>query len=625
MRIGADSGGTFTDVVGADGRILKIPSTPDDPGRAVREGATALADGPDGRGSGAPELLAHGTTVATNALLERRGARVVLVTTAGFADVIEIARQHRPSLYDPWADRPAPLVARADRLEVRERLAADGTVVEAYVPGTAPTPRPGTGAVAVCLLHADLDPAHEAAVAAELAAAGWDVSASHRVSPEFREYERTVTTVVNAFLRPVCRPYLEGLAGAAAEVAVMTSAGGLVDLSEAADRPVALLLSGPAAGARAAAAVASACGFPDAVSFDMGGTSTDVCLVLDGAPAGAAQQDVAGFPVRMPSLDVHTIGAGGGSIARLDAGGALVVGPESAGAVPGPACYGRGGTLPTVTDADLVAGRIPADAPFPGLGVLDRDAAEAALASAGVDAEGVIAVVTAGMEQAVRKVSVERGVDPSGLALVAFGGAGPLHACDLADAVGIPVVVVPAAAGVLSAVGLLTSPRRRELVRSRPRPGDHTGLEELRRDLASEVRAVMVDSGVDPASVDVDTLLDCRYAGQSHELTVPDVSGFGAEHRRRNGDERPGDPVEVVAVRAVATAPAPCTVEEVLAGWEGRWDGPVDGPRVVVRDDCTIWVPPGWRGEPGTLGALVLRRVGAAAAGNGARADGVAS
>jgi N-methylhydantoinase A/oxoprolinase/acetone carboxylase beta subunit len=351
------------------------------------------------------------------------------------------------------------------------------------------------------------------------------------------------------------------------------------------------------------------------VSFDMGGTSTDVCLVLDGAPASAAQHDVAGLPVRMPSLDVHTIGAGGGSIARLDPGGALVVGPESAGAVPGPACYGRGGTAPTVTDADLVAGRIPDDAPFPGLGRLDRDAAEAALAAAGVDADGVIAVVTAGMEQAVRTVSVERGVDPSGLALVAFGGAGPLHACDLADAVGIPVVVVPAAAGVLSAVGLLTSPRRRELVRSRPRPGDHTDLDEVRRDLAEEARAAMASGGVDPVAVEVRTLVDCRYAGQSHELTVPEVADFGAEHRRRNGDERPGDPVEVVAVRAVATAPAPCRIEEVLAGWEGRWGGPVDGPRVVVRDDCTIWVPSGWRGEPGPLGSLVLRRTAPVAGG----------
>ncbi len=253
MRIGADSGGTFTDVVGTDGRILKVASTPEDPGSAVRGGMAALA--PDGA-----RLLAHGTTVATNALLERRVGRVALVATAGFADVIEIARQDRPSLYDPWSDRPAPLVARPDRLEVDERIAADGRVVVAYRAGSVPRPADGVDAVAVCLLHADVQPAHEAAVAADLEAAGWDVSASHRVSPEFREFERMATTVLNAALRPVCRPYLAGLSDAADDVVVMTSGGGLVDLDTAGDLPAALLLSGPAAGVRAAAAVAAACG-----------------------------------------------------------------------------------------------------------------------------------------------------------------------------------------------------------------------------------------------------------------------------------------------------------------------------------------------------------------------------
>ena len=274
------------------------------------------------------------------------------------------------------------------------------------------------------------------------------------------------TTVLNAALRPVCRPYLAGLSDAADDVVVMTSGGGLVDLDTAGDLPAALLLSGPAAGVRAAAAVAAACGHADVLSFDMGGTSTDVCLITGGEPALAPQHQVGGRPVRLPSLDVHTIGAGGGSIAGLDDGGALVVGPASAGAVPGPAAYGRGGTRPTVTDANLAAGRIPADAPFGPLGTLDLDAARAALDGAGLDPAGVIEVVNAEMEQALRTVSVERGVDPSGLALVAFGGAGPLHACELADAVGVPTVIVPAAAGVLSAVGLLISPRRREVVRS---------------------------------------------------------------------------------------------------------------------------------------------------------------
>ncbi len=598
-RIGADSGGTFTDVVGGDGRIAKVPSTPDDPGAAVRRGTAAVADG-------RPALLAHGTTVATNALLERRGAVVALVPTEGFADVVEIARQHRPSLYDPWVDRPEPLVDRAHRLEVRERLAADGSVLVPYVAGTVPQVPEGTQAVAVCLLHADLDPFHELQVAADLAAAGWDVSVSSEVSPEFREYERTATTVVNAYLRPVCGPYLEGLAGAADEVLVMGSGGGLLDLPAAAARPATLLLSGPAAGVQAAAQVAQACGFPDAVTFDMGGTSTDVCLVLDGAPAPASERTVAGLPVRLPSLDVHTIGAGGGSVAALDAGGALVVGPRSAGAVPGPACYGHGGTEPTVTDANLVLGRIPAGSSFPGLGTLDLAAAQAALDRAGVTAAGVVEVVEAGMEQAVRAVSVERGVDPAGLALVAFGGAGPLHACALAESLGMAAVVVPAAAGVLSAVGLLVSRRRAERVRSWATPADTAGLDDALAALAAAARAELGD----PAAT-VTTWLDCRYAGQSHELRVATVDDFPAEHARRNGYRRDdGTPVEVVALRAVAEGAAPAQVADVLAGWADRWDAPVVGPCTVTREDCTIWVPAGWVGEPGPLGALVLRRDG---------------
>ena len=599
VRIGADSGGTFTDVVGTDGRVLKVPSTPADPGDAVRDGTAALA--PDG-----PELLAHGTTVATNALLERRGARVALYCTAGFADVIEIARQDRPSLYDPWAQRPEPLVARADRLEVDERVAADGAVLVPMDIGALPPVPDGVEAVAVCLLHSDRHPGHEAAVAAALDAAGFDVSASHRVAPEFREYERTVTTVLNAYLRPICGSYLAGLDSAADDVVVMTSAGGSVDLATAAELPVLLLLSGPAGGARAAAAVASACGFPDALSFDMGGTSTDVCLILDGAPRAAPQQRVAGIPVRAPALDIHTIGAGGGSIARLDSGGALVVGPESAGARPGPACYGHGGTRPTVTVADLVAGRIPSDVAFGDLGVLDIAAARAAIDAAGIDAEGVIAVVNAGMERALRAVSVEQGVDPAGLALVAFGGAGPLHACELAESLDVAAVIVPAAAGVLSAVGLLTAPGRRELVRSWPGGVDHDGLDAALDELAARARELVAHP--EPR---VSTAVDCRYRGQSHELRVPSVAEFPEEHRRRNGEARPGEQIEVVALRAVVETPAPSTVDEVLASWDGRWTDPVVGPQVVVREDCTIWVPDGWRGEPGPLGSLVLTRVAA--------------
>ena len=426
------------------------------------------------------------------------------------------------------------------------------------------------------------------------------------MAPEFREYERTVTTVVNAYLRPVCGPYLEGLAGTARSVAVMTSAGGLVDVAAAGATPAALLLSGPAGGVRAAAAVAAACGHPDAISFDMGGTSTDVCLILDGEPAPAAAREIDGLPVRLPALDVHTIGAGGGSIAEIDPGGALRVGPASAGAVPGPACYGRGGTRPTVTDADLVLGRIPADTAFSGLGTLDHAAAERVLAEAGIDARGVVDVVNAQMEQALRTVSVERGVDPSELALVAFGGAGPLHACDLADAAGIPVVIVPGAAGVLSAVGLLTSPRRRELVRSWPTPGRHDGLDAALAQLAAEVRELLGAEAT--AEITTVTALDCRYQGQSHELRVSGIAEFPAAHRARNGYAPDDVPIEVVALRAVAEATAPATIEQVLERWAGQVGADVEGPQVVVREDCTIWVPDGWTGRPGPLGSLVLSR-----------------
>jgi N-methylhydantoinase A/oxoprolinase/acetone carboxylase beta subunit len=597
MKVGADTGGTFTDIVGDDGRVAKVLSTPDDPSRAVGEALDALGAGER------PSLLAHGTTVATNALLERRGAKVALVTTAGFADVIEIARQDRPSLYDIEADRPEPLVPRDLRLEVGGRLQADGTELEALDPSSVPDVPEGVESVAVCLLHADLDPSHEKAVAGALADRGLDdVTCSHQVSPEFREYERTVTTVVNAYLRPRCRRYLRALSELAGEVLVMTSAGGLLPAGEAAELAVALLLSGPAGGARAGALAAGAAGFPDAVTFDMGGTSTDVCLVQGGAPEPAPGRVAAGFPIRLPALDIHTIGAGGGSIAGLDPGGALFVGPESAGADPGPACYGRGGERPTVTDADLVLGRFPDDAAFGGLDALDRDAAERALEKAGVDAEGVVRVVDAAMQRAVRVVSVQRGVDPSGLALVAFGGAGPLHACAVAEGAGMAAVVVPPRAGVLSAVGLLCSPRQRDLVRSWPTPGDHEGLDDALGELAERATAA-VGGGED---VDVTTSLDCRYTGQSHELTVGNLDEFADEHRRRNGYSRPGAPLEVVALRARGrTAPA-VTVDDL--GPPPTERKATKGPNVIAEPDCTVWVPEGWSADVADDGSWVLTR-----------------
>jgi N-methylhydantoinase A/oxoprolinase/acetone carboxylase beta subunit len=596
MRLGSDTGGTFTDVVDDEGRIAKVPSTPHDPARALRAAIDAM-------GGGRPSMLGHGTTVATNALIERSGGDVALVTNRGFADVIEIARQDRPSLYDIFVDRPEPLVPRARRFEVAGRIDAAGRELE-------PVDADGLldalhrsdarpGAVAVCLLHADLEPAHERAVAAVLRRAGYDAVCSHEVSPTYREYERMVTTAANAYLRPTCRTYLGSLRGAADEVLVLTSAGGLLPIDTAMELPVALALSGPAGGVRAATAAALANGERNVVTFDMGGTSTDVCLVLDGAPEPAPWREVAGLPLRLPSLDVLTIGAGGGSLAGLDAGGALRVGPRSAGADPGPACYRRGGTMATVTDADLVAGRIPADAPFPGIGRLDMHAARGALDRAGVSAIGVLRVVDAAMEQALRAVTVARGVDPRDCSLVAFGGAGPLHAVALAEALGMRRVIIPARAGVLSAVGVLGSPQQRDIVRSWAAPHDHAGAERAARAMAGEVGALLGGR-----AVEVETAFECRYAGQSHELTVARIASFHEVHARRNGYARPDAPVEVVTLRATARA-APGVAIDTLP--VPRREGGA-GPRVLAEADCTVWVPDGWSARPGAAGALLLER-----------------
>ena len=590
-RIGVDTGGTFTDVVSAAGEMLKLLSTPAQPAEAVDAGV---------RAAGGARVLAHGTTVATNALLERRGGRVALISTEGQRDVIEIARQARPSLYDIWADRPEPLVPRSLRFEVPGRLNAQGKEVAPR--GSVPAIPGDVDAVAVCLLHSDLNAEPELEVAAALEA-GVPIVCSSLVSPEFREYERTVTTAADAYLLKPCRAYLELLAPIAPEVLVLTSAGGLVALEQAAARPVSLLLSGPAGGVLAASAAAEAAGFADCVTFDMGGTSTDVCLIRSGRPEPAAQRSVAGLPIRMPALDVHTIGAGGGSIARIDPGGALSVGPQSAGAQPGPACYGQGGTVPTVTDADLAAGRIPVDG-MAGLGRLDVVAARAALAGAGVTADGVIAVVDQAMTQAVRAVSVERGIDPAHLALVAFGGAGPLHACALADALGMPAVVVPPRAGVLSAVGLLGAPRQVDLVRSWPDPGDHRGAERAAAELAGRASNEAARPG---ETAGVSVAYDCRYAGQSHELTVAAIDAFEAEHRRRSGYVLDSGSIQVVAVRATARVASPVDPAGLAAPVR---TGPVAGPAVIAEPDCTIWVAPGWTAQVHPFGSWILRRAG---------------
>jgi N-methylhydantoinase A/oxoprolinase/acetone carboxylase beta subunit len=612
LAVGVDTGGTFTDLVTAAGDVRKVPSTPDAPADAVVGALTGVTT----------DQLAHGTTVATNALLQRRLARVALVTTRGFADVIEIARQARPSLYDQHVDRPPALVPRELRFEANGRRDGRGRELEPCDGMVPPALRSAVGrgdvdAVAVCLLHADLDPAHERVIASALAGMPVPVRCSHQVAPEFREYERTVTTVVDAGLGPLCAGYLAAVGELAPEVLVMTSAGGLVPMTRAAERPASLLLSGPAAGVRAAAAVARACGFPDAVSFDMGGTSTDACLVRDGMPDPAPALVVGGYPVRLPSLAVHTIGAGGGSVAAVDPGGALTVGPNSAGAVPGPAAYGLGGLHATVTDADLVLGRIPHGTALPGIGVLALDGARRVLSALGIGsaedaASQVVRVVDAEMARAVRRVSAERGVDPRGLALVAFGGAGPLHACTVADELGMAAVVVPARAGVFSAVGLLCSPRQEEVVRSWPDPTRRDGIDAALAVLAADVSARV---GGGPANADataVAALLDCRYRGQSHELTVahaaahPAWVAFHDEHELRNGFARRDAAVEVVALRARASSAPPLAVDALPPPEPPR--ATVRGPAVVAEPDCTVWVPEGWTARPAPTGAWVITR-----------------
>jgi N-methylhydantoinase A/oxoprolinase/acetone carboxylase beta subunit len=590
VRVGVDTGGTFTDVVTADGLVRKVSSTPADLFAAVANGITDLE----------VSLLAHGTTVATNAVLEARGAPIALVTNTGLEDVIEIARQNRPSLYDQWADRPPPLVPRNRRHGVAGRMTADGVEIEALSLDDLPEIDTSVAAVAICLVHSDIAPQHEQAMADALRARGHEVVCSHEVSPEFREYERTVTTVIDAALRPVCRDYLQRLTTLAPTVRVMTSAGGLIDVEAAAEHPVALLVSGPAAGVRAASAVAAANGFAGAVSFDMGGTSTDVCLIVGGLPEPAASLVVGGYPVRRPSLDIHTIGAGGGSLAWVDEGGALQVGPRSAGANPGPVCYRRGGTQPTVTDADLVLGRIPIESVFPDVGSLDIDGALAALAAVGVTADDVVTVVDAAMVEAVRAVTVARGVDPRSLALVAFGGAGPLHACAIAEALEMDAVIVPARAGALSAVGLLAAPDQRDIVQSWADPNDHRTLDAARDALAAEAARRLASP-----EPNVETWVDCRYAGQSHEITVASVDAFHAEHERRNGYRRPHDRVEVTALRARASIPS--TIDPTALPPIGDRRA-VDGPAVVSEADCTIWIPGGWRAEVAGAGAYVMRR-----------------
>jgi N-methylhydantoinase A len=563
--LGIDVGGTFTDAVFfRDGAITtaKVPT-------AARQEESVVAAA---RAVGAEDVerFTHGTTIATNALLERKGARTVFVTNAGFEHLLHLRRQNRADLYRLCAAHPEPLVPLDRCVGVRGRLGPDGDIEPIDL---ASLPELDADAVAICLLHAYRDASHERAVVAEIRRRmpNAHVVASHEIAPEFREYERASTTAIDAYLGPAVARYLRALEARCEEAGlpaplVMRSSGGVADLEDAASHPAVALVSGPAAGVVGAARVAREAGHENAIAFDMGGTSTDVCLIAAGATARTSERYVGGFPVRLPTVDLHTVGAGGGSIVWRDAGAALRVGPESAGADPGPACYGRGGTRPTVTDANLLLGRLPAELAS---GVaLDREAAEAAFD--GVDPAEAIAVVNAEMLRALRVVSVERGRDPRDFALVAFGGAGPLHACALAEELEMRTVLVPDTAGVLSALGLVASDERRDHVRSYLVP--------------------LLEAGELPREGEA----DLRYAGQSFELTVPLQDGlaeaFHRAHEHEYGYADREREVELVAVRTADVRRAPRL--DLPRGRDLR----VEGPKLLELDGASCWIPPGWVG-----------------------------
>ncbi|HEX2027543.1 MAG TPA: hydantoinase/oxoprolinase family protein [Nitriliruptorales bacterium] len=613
-----DVGGTFTDLVLDDDgslRVAKVPSTRHDQAEGVLDGVERLEADATTLGR-----FAHGTTVATNALLERDGARTVLVTTAGFRDLLEIGRQDRPSLYDLTVDRPPPLVARDQVVEADERLAADGSVLRALEEPDAVAAAVAAlepEAVAICLLFSFRDDRHERAVADAVAQrlGGVPVSRSSEVLAVFREYERASTTALNAYVAPRLARYLASLqrrleeAGLRCTVEVMRSGGGTFAAELAARLPVHTLLSGPAAGAWGAAAVARASGRPDVIAFDMGGTSTDVTLVDGGRPATTAEGAIGGLPFAATATDIHTVGAGGGSIAWRDAGGALRVGPRSAGAEPGPAAYGRGGTDATVTDAHVVLGRLDPNAPLGGTLQLEPDAAAAAVGRLGerlgLDVEecalGIVRVAEANITRALRVVSVERGKDPRDRALLAFGGAGPLHQGPLARELGCPVVIVPPHAGVLAALGLLAAPIATDSARTHLRLLDRLDTDQLEdgwRQLEAEARELLDEQAVTARAVHRSA--DCRYRGQAYELEVPVddadadalAAAFHALHDERYGYAQPDEPVEVVNLRVRAEGPPPRSPLPEVADGRGAEQAEVGTRRVVVDGqgrECPVY------------------------------------
>ncbi|HEX5796183.1 MAG TPA: hydantoinase/oxoprolinase family protein [Geminicoccaceae bacterium] len=589
--IGVDVGGTFTDFYGlheASGEVWlhKRPSTPDDPGRAILEGVEAFTTEATRSGEDV-RRLAHGTTVGTNALIQRKGGRVALVTTRGFRDLLEIGRQIRPHMYDLYADFPPPLVPRERRFEVGERILADGSVHRPLDPAdlaeaVAAVRVSGAEACAICFLFGYLNPAHEQAVAERLRAALPDLhlSLSSEVQPEFREYERLSTTTLNAYLQPVMVRYLARLEATlaerlpTAEVGINQSSGGLMSLARARHLPIRTALSGPAAGVVGAVEIAATAGRPDVVTLDMGGTSADVALIRGGRAAIGFDRQVAAFPIRLPMVDIHTVGAGGGSIAWFDKDGLLKVGPQSASAVPGPACYGQGGQEPTVTDANLVLGRLAPRGLLGGRMALDSDAARAAILPLARrlgftlerTARGLLGVVAANMVRAIRTISVERGHDPRRFTLMPFGGAGPLHAREVAKPLGIRRILVPAAPGLLCAQGLVVSDLKEDFVAGQRLPVEPAAEDAIRSlvdDLRRQAEAWLEREDVPRDARALELSLDLRYVGQNFELPVPfavpalpDSAGmraaFFAAHETAYGYHNPDDRVEVVNFRLTA-------------------------------------------------------------------------
>jgi N-methylhydantoinase A/oxoprolinase/acetone carboxylase beta subunit len=613
MLLGVDVGGTFTDAVlvaGEHVHTAKAPSTPKDQSEGVMDAVRGALEAA-GASPADIEVFAHGMTVATNALLEGNGARTALVATEGFRDLVELGRQARRELYRLCAAHPAPLVPPDRRFPAPERMGPDGVLRELEQDAAQALAEDvaacGPEAVAVCLLHAYRHPEHEQRVRdalVERLGEGVHVSLSHETVGTFREYERAATTEVDAALSPLLAAYLRRLVERTGEEglptpAIMQSSGGLADIGVAADHAAFTVLSGPAGGAAAAALLAERCEEPDLLCFDMGGTSCDVCVVEGGAVRESAGREVGGRPLALPMVDIHTVGAGGGSIGWRDAGGALRVGPRSAGAEPGPACYGRGGTEPTVTDANLVLGHLDPAEPLAGGVELDADAAHAAVKALAEElglsveecAAGIVRVANAEMVRAMRVMTVERGVDPRDFALLAFGGAGPLHAAAMAEELGMTKILIPRASGVLSALGLAAAERRRDHARTVFLHGDGLTAGAL-------------------AVVDGDAAYDVRYRGQSFELTVRDVEAdpaavreaFEAIHEERYGYSDPEGEIEVVTIRERHSEPGPDVA------FEGGEAEDVTGPAVVRLPEATLVVPEGWSGTTDRTGTIVLTR-----------------